>query len=323
MPFAIITRDKQGPAHISRGESGRAQAPARRAPLIAMNRHTTPPILMNRKLITLALLMLPLMQPIAVHSADGGPAKYNLASDILYREGNDLTDYMRERCRLDVYYPTQVKEFPTVVWFHGGGLTGGERSVPDALKEKGIAVVAVNYRLSPKVKSPAYVDDAAAAVAWTFKNVEKYGGSRRKIFVSGHSAGGYLTSMIGLDKHWLAAYGIDADEIAGLIPYSGHAITHFTVRAERGIDGKQPVVDEMAPLFHVRKDAPPLLLITGDRELEMLGRYEENAYLWRMMQLVEHPDTTLYELDGYNHGQMPEGAHPLLLRFIQRIRDEQ
>lgn len=284
-----------------------------------MNRQKPNPVSIIRKLITLALLTLPWAQPPGLQSAETAPAKYELATDILYREGGSLTDYMRERCRLDVYYPTGVKEFPTVVWFHGGGLTGGQRSVPAGLKEKGIAVIAVNYRLSPKVKSPAYVDDAAAAVAWTFKNIEKYGGSRRKIFVSGHSAGGYLTSMIGLDKHWLAAYGIDADEIAGLIPYSGHTITHFTVRAERGIDGKQPVVDDMAPLFHVRKDAPPLLLITGDRELEMLGRYEENAYLWRMMQLVEHPDTTIYELDGYNHGQMSEPGHPLLLRFVRRV----
>lgn len=83
--------------------------------------------------------------------------------------------------------------------------------------------------------------------------------------------------MIGLDKSWLGKYDIDANKIAGLISLSGHAITHFTVREERGIPGTQPVVDSLAPLFHVRADAPPLLLITGDREMEMLGRYEENA----------------------------------------------
>ena len=221
-------------------------------------------------------------------SADG---KYRIVSDVLYRTGEDLTDYMKERCRLDVYYPTDVKEFSTVVWFHGGGLKAGNRSVPKQLKEQGIAVVAVNYRLHPKVKAPAYIEDAAASVAWTSKNIEKYGGSAKRVFVSGHSAGGYLTSMVGLDKRWLATHEIDADQIAGLIPFSGHTITHFTVRAERGIDGKQPIVDDLAPLFHVRNDAPPLLLITGDREQEMLGRYEENAYLWRMMQVVEHPDT--------------------------------
>ena len=243
---------------------------------------------------------------------------YKTETDILYRDGEDLTEYMRQRCRLDVYAPESKKGFSTVVWFHGGGLKGGKKSVPKELKEKGIAVVAVNYRLHPKVKSPIYIQDAAAAVAWTFKNIEKYGGSPDRIFVSGHSAGGYLTSMIGLDKRWLAAHEIDADDIAGLIPYSGHTITHFTVRAERGIDGKQPIIDDMAPLFHVRNDCPPLLLVTGDRDLELLGRYEENAYMWRMMQVVDHPDTELYELEGYNHGQMAVPAHPILLRFVAK-----
>ena len=243
---------------------------------------------------------------------------YETAANILYRDGK-LTAYMRERCRLDVYFPKHKKDFPTVVWFHGGGLKAGNRKVPEALKGKGIAVVAVNYRLHPKVKSPAYIEDAAAAVAWIFHNIATYGGSAKRIYMSGHSAGGYLTSMVGLDKRWLAAHKIDANDIAGLIPLSGHTITHFTVRSERGIDGKQPVVDAMAPLFHVRRDAPPLLLITGDRELEILGRYEENAYLWRMMQVVSHPDTKIVELKKFNHGQMAKPAHPLLLRFIKRI----
>ena len=125
--------------------------------------------------------------------------------------------------------------------------------------------------------------------------------------------------MIGLDKSYLATHGIDADRIAGLIPYSGQTITHFTVRAERNIPGKRPLIDEMAPLFHIRKDAPPLLLINGDRELEMLGRYEENLYLWRMMQVIGHPNTKIKELQGYNHGQMAGPAHPLLLRFIREL----
>jgi acetyl esterase/lipase len=93
---------------------------------------------------------------------------------------------MQQRCRLDVYYPTDVKSFATVVWFHGGGLTNGNRFIPEGLKGKEIAVVAANYRLSPRVKSPAYIEDAAAAVAWTFRNIEKYGGSCNRIFVSGH-----------------------------------------------------------------------------------------------------------------------------------------
>jgi acetyl esterase/lipase len=246
-----------------------------------------------------------------------------LKSDINYYglSVSQQDPYIQERCVLDLYYPEKEKGYPTVIWFHGGGLTGGKKYIPTALKNKGMAVVAPNYRLHPKIKAPTYIEDAAAAVAWVFDHIEDFGGDPNLVFVSGHSAGGYLASMVGLDKRWLAKHDIDANRIAGLIPFSGHTITHFTVRKERGIEGTQPIVDDLAPLFHVRKDAPPLLLITGDRDLEMLGRYEENAYLMRMMKVVGHTDTRIFEMDGYGHG-MTEPAYPLLVREVKRIVTE-
>lgn len=246
-------------------------------------------------------------------------AGYKILENIPYRtqeeQNNDA--YIAERCKLDLYYPTNKKNFITVVWFHGGGITSGNKFIPEKLKEKGIAVVAVNYRLSPKVKCPKYVEDAAATVAWTFNNIKNYGGNPDKIVVSGHSAGGYLTSMVGLDKKWLAEYNIDANKIAMLIPFSGHTITHMTIRKERGIPDTQPVVDEYAPLYHVRADAPPLILIAGDREREMLGRYEENVYMWRMMKVAGHTKTKLYELDSFDHGGMASPAFEVLLNEIK------
>lgn len=236
-----------------------------------------------------------------------------------YPKSDQMADaYIKERCVLDLYHPEEGKGFSTVVWFHGGGLTAGNKSIPAELKEKGMAVVAVNYRLYPRIKAPVYIEDAAAAVAWVFDHIEEFGGDPDLIFISGHSAGGYLTSMVGLDKRWLQVHKIDANRIAGLIPFSGHTITHFTVRKERGIEGTQPIVDDLAPLFHVRKDAPPLLLITGDREMEMMGRYEENAYMMRMMKVVGHTDTRLYEMDGYGHNMLTP-AFPLLVREVRRV----
>jgi acetyl esterase/lipase len=249
--------------------------------------------------------------------------QYLTESNLPYYDNSIIQsdNYIKERCVLDTYYPTNIKNFATIVWFHGGGLTGGEKEIPEALKEKGFAVVGVNYRLSPNVNAPKYIEDAAAAVAWVFKNISNYGGDTSLIFVSGYSAGGYLTDMIGLDKKWLSVYDIDANDIAGLISLSGQAITHFTIREDRGIPGTQPIVDELAPLYHVRKDAPPLILITGDRELELLGRYEENAYLMRMMKLNGHQKTKLYELDGYDHG-IVDAAMPLLLKELNKIIHE-
>jgi hypothetical protein len=128
--------------------------------------------------------------------------------------------------------------------------------------------------------------------------------------------------MITLDKKYLKKYQIDADSIAGLIPFSGQAITHFTIRKENGIKETQPTIDAYAPLYHVRPTAPPMLLITGDRNMELYGRYEENAYLWRMMQLAGHKRTTLYELQGFNHGGMANPAFPLLLKEVATITKE-
>ena len=242
---------------------------------------------------------------------------YRTESDIAYRDkGNE---YALERCKVDLYYQTKNTDFSTVVWFHGGGLTGGSRFIPEELKNSGLAIVAVNYRLLPKASLSECIDDAAAAVAWAFKNIEKYGGSTKKIFVSGHSAGGYLTNMIGLDKKWLAHYGIDADSIAALVPFSGHAISHFAYREAKGMKSTQPSIDEFAPLFYVRPDAPPLIIVSGDREMELLGRYEENAYLWRMMKVNGHKETYLYELDGYDHGAMCAPAFHILKAHIKRI----
>ena len=64
--------------------------------------------------------------------------------------------------------------------------------------------------------------------------------------------------------------------------------------------------------------SPESILITGDREMEMMGRYEENAYLWRMMKVVGHPDTRLYEMDGYGHNMLLP-AYPLLINEVKRI----
>lgn len=246
---------------------------------------------------------------------------YELLTNIFYRDATiePITEYMKERCVLDIYYPKNKSGYATVVWFHGGGLKAGNKFIPEWLKDQGIAIIAVNYRFSPRVSCPAYIQDAAAAVAWVFNNIESYGGDPGLIVVSGHSAGGYLTSMIGLDKSYLETYDIDANLIASLVPFSGHTITHMTVREERGIKDTQPIIDQYAPLFHVRGDAPSLILITGDRNLEMLGRYEENAYMMRMMKVAGHEQTILYELDGFNHGGMAIPAYPLLLNEVKRI----
>lgn len=244
-------------------------------------------------------------------------AGYETVKDLSYRP-NSIDTYARERCQLDLYYPTDSAGFTTIVFFHGGGLEFGEKYVPEEWKAQGVAVVAANYRLHPKVKNPGYTQDAAAAVAWTLQNIGQYGGDPGRVYVSGHSAGGYLTSMIGMDTTYLAAFGEHPDSLAGLIPFSGHTITHFTPRKARGLAWNDVVVDKFAPIHHLRISDLPIALITGDREMELFGRYEETAYFWRMLVASGHKKAFLYELDGFGHGPMVRPAAQLALELIRK-----
>jgi len=247
---------------------------------------------------------------------------YKVETDIPYRYVyNDA--YSKERCVLDVQYQEGAQDLPVVVFFHGGGMTQGEKYIPEPLKECGYVIVTPNYRLLPRAeKIDNCIDDAAAAVAWVFRNIKKYGGDPKKIIVSGHSAGGYLTNMIVLDKQWLAHYSINADDIKAAAPLSGQAITHFSVRSQRGMSSTQPLIDEYAPLFHVRGDAPKYIVISGDPEGELYGRAEETAYFWRMLKLNGHPDATYYKLDGFDHLTMVTPGAELLKDLVSHMFPE-
>lgn len=192
----------------------------------------------------------------------------------------------------------------------------GKRYIPEEFKRAGIAVAAVDYRLSPEVEAPAYIEDAARAVAWVFENIEKYGGSADNIYVAGHSAGGYLTMMLALDESYLAKYGVDTNCVKGFIPLTGQTITHTAVREERGLSYEVPLVDQYAPLNCVREGVSPMMLITGDRKLELASRYEENLLFESVMRSFGN-DVVLYELEGFDHNSMHSPACRRILQWIE------
>ena len=242
--------------------------------------------------------------------------EYIFDKDILYKGAQD--EYTEKMCRIDVAYREGAEGRPVIVWFHGGGLTKGSKTVPKSLLKDGIVVASVGYRFVSEVSIPEILDDAAASVDWVLKNISRYGGDVSRIYLAGHSAGGYIVNMIGLNKEYLAKYGIDPDlQIKALIPYSGQVITHFAQRRKQGLSDLTPTIDHLAPLYYVRGDAAPMLVISGDRELELFGRYEENAYFVRMLRLNGHKDVTFHELGGFGHGDMAKPAHDLLLKYIK------
>ena len=177
------------------------------------------------------------------------------------------TDYELERYKLDLYLPRAEQGFPVLIWLHGGGLTRGSKSgnveqlVGNTFAREGIAVASVKYRLSPRAKYPAYVEDVA--VTWLGRNIAEHGGDPRALFVAGHSAGGTLAALLALDDQYLVAQASTPSAARGFILISGQLDSHSTIRAERGVSKTTHFIDESVPLFHVNGNAPPLLVIVG------------------------------------------------------------
>lgn len=235
-------------------------------------------------------------------------------------------DYQKSQCKLDILLPKDKQGFATIVWFHGGGLTGGHKFFPSALKrlnsfqEGKLAIVAVGYRLSPKVAFPGFIEDAAASTSWVLRHIAEYGGNPEAVFVSGGSAGGYLTAMIGAYPKWLAAFGCDRSELAGLIPVSGQMTTHFHVKELLKYEGTQynPVIDENAPLGGLSSDFPPIFFVMGDRKVEWKCRVEENELMYASLKALGAPLVEFSENEGFTHGisGMGDDIKPELLERI-------
>lgn len=127
--------------------------------------------------------------------------------------------------KLDIYAPRGADHAPVLIFVHGGEWSRGDKaavsSKPKFLNENGMIFVSTNYRLSPKYKHPAQVDDVAAAVAWVRSHIAEFGGDPTKIVIMGHSAGCHLVTLVSLDPRPLAKVGLKPSDIRGTVAWSG------------------------------------------------------------------------------------------------------
>ena len=247
--------------------------------------------------------------------------EFKTVNDVPYRPPVD-------RCKLDFRYPVGVSNFATVVNFHGGGLTSGNRHFAPWPKERRnldpVAFVAVNYRFLTNAAPADCISDAAAAVAWTLRHVADYGGDPKKVFVTGISAGGYLTAMVGLDPKWLAAEGFKPTDLAGIAPLTGQMTKHFNVRKVgfRDTDPQYlPKIDEWTPLHYAAKDGvPPSCFLTGGRDVEWKVRVEENEMLASSMRALGNNRVEFHETEGDHGGGVTPSSY-FLRDFVMKTVD--
>ena len=177
---------------------------------------------------------------------------------------------------LDVYQPkgqtrTALNNAPMVVFFYGGNWSMGERAdyrfVGEALASQGVVTVVADYRLSPAVRYPVFVQDSALAVRWAFENAEQYGASPSRIFVMGHSAGAYNAAMVALDERWLKAVGLTPARLAGWIGLAGpyDFLPIGEPRTQVAFSWPNTPADSQA-LSHASRASPPALLLAPTQD---------------------------------------------------------
>lgn len=147
-------------------------------------------------------------------------------SDEDVSETADVRYAAGERHTLDVYRPRRSGGgLPLVVFIYGGGWNSGSKStyefVARPLVRRGMVVVVPDYRLSPQVEYPAFLEDNALAVAWAFAHAARLGADPSRVVLVGHSAGAFNAAMLGLDPRWLVAAGASRDRLAGVAGLAG------------------------------------------------------------------------------------------------------
>ena len=221
-------------------------------------------------------------------------------ADIAYRTDADAD---KERHKLDVYVPKGKKDFPVLFFVHGGSWRSGSKGLYSALGNSfasaGVGAVVVNYRLSPKVKHPAHVEDVAKAFAWTCENIAKYGGRADRVFACGHSAGGHLVSLIATDPSWLKAEKRTPADIRGVVAISGVYSIDTEFRLFNDVFGKDAAVCKAAsPLTHATGKHPPFLIAYADSDFPQLDKMAID--LDAALKKCASP-TTLLKLADRNH----------------------
>jgi acetyl esterase/lipase len=221
------------------------------------------------------------------------------------------------RQKLDVYKPRGVAApAPVVVFFYGGSWKGGERAsykfVAQALASRGFVAVVPDYRVYPQVRFPAFMEDAAAAIAWTHREIGKHGGDPARLFSMGHSAGAQIATLVAYDERFLRAQGMRREAIRGVVGLAGpydFVPTDPAIRETLSADGG---FERAMPAGHVKGGEPPTLLITGGRDTTV-----EPANTDRLVARLRAVESNVIDrrFAGYNH-------YTLIGRLAAPFRDE-
>lgn len=219
-------------------------------------------------------LVLGILATLALAGCSGRKLLDFFVPDTGYRMQKGVAYGADPRQKMDVYVPDGLKNPAcTVLFFYGGRWQGGERGlyrfVGEAFSSRGCVTAIADYRLYPKVRYPAFVEDAAKALVFLHAHAQDYGGDPNRIFVAGHSAGAYNALMLTINPRFIEAAGGKPAWIRGAIGISG-PYDFLPFEDADVIDIFSTEKDAATqPINYVHPGLPPVFLATGMNDTEV------------------------------------------------------
>ena len=234
---------------------------------------------------------------------------------------------------LDVHRPDRTgagtaAAAPVIVYFHGGRWRDGDRHsarfVGQRLAAAGALVVVPDFRQAPAHAFPAFMADAAQAVAWAHAHAAGLGGDPARIYVMGHSSGAHIAALLGTDARYLAAAGLAPDRLAGVIGWSG-PYDFLPIREIDLVDvfGTGEQWPATQPVNFVDGDEPPFLLVHGldddvvesRNSVELAGKLRANGVDARLLLLPGGTHST--PLAGFYDPTRAPCVVPAVVAFVR------
>jgi alpha-L-fucosidase 2 len=236
-----------------------------------------------------------------------------------------------ESLKLDAYVPEGAGPFPAVILVHGGSWMGGDKSggpqkgymapMHEPLQKAGFAWFSINYRLAPKHKYPACIEDVETAIRWVKAHAKEFHLDPQRIALSGESAGGHLVALAAVRMD-------DSTRLAAVVPFYGvfdmasmAAPGQTLTKAIAALFGRNavdesltPMLRESSPILHVKRGLPPMLLVHGDGD-KTVPYAQSTNFLAKLRE--EGVPSELITIPGGPHGMLP--WPPLMPDFSDRV----
>jgi len=182
--------------------------------------------------------------------------------DIAYGRGEDE--------RFD-FFPAGPPDAPVVVYVHGGAwrLLGKAESAfaAEAMVAAGASFVALDFSITPKVRLPEMAAQVRRAIAWLWRNGDRIGINRDRLYLCGHSSGAHLTATT-LVTDWTSYEDLPRDFIKGALCASGSYDLEAVMLSARGgyLDLDAAEENALSPQRHVARLECPIIVAYGENE---------------------------------------------------------